>query len=173
MALTPYHCYCCLSHRKGGMLGAIITLILSAISASYYIWVLLDLYTRSNEFTNQGYFNAVLVLHYFLIAGTGIIFPLLTLILFAGAYWYYSVPVAFFSIMASLGSILELGALVFFGVTFFSSSVTTASLGSEPLILGEILWFCIRFIYMLHLIFASWALYQKNSSGNEQKSTTF
>ncbi|XP_041480757.1 uncharacterized protein LOC121428210 [Lytechinus variegatus] len=173
MALTPYHCYCCLSHRKGGMLGAIITLIISAASAAYYVWVLLDMYTRSNEFTNQSYFTAVLVLHYFLIAITGIIFPLLTLILFAGAYWYYSIPVAFFSVMTSFGSILELGAIVFFAATFNSTYVTSGGLEDEPLILAEIIWFCFRFIYMLHLIFASWALYQENSSGNQQKSSTF
>ncbi|XP_071497547.1 uncharacterized protein [Diadema antillarum] len=169
MALTPYHCYCCLSHRSGGMLGAIITLLISAISAAYYVWVLLDLLARSFEFTDQSYYTGVLVLHYFLIAMTGVIFPLLALVLFAGAYWYFTIPVAFFSIMKSFGLILELGAIVFFAVTFNANYVTTSGLGDENYILGEIIWFGIRFIYDLHLIFATWSLYQENSNGNPEK----
>jgi len=161
MAILDQHCFCCVSLRKGALISAIVFLLVSAATALLYVWGLLLLLQRATDFETTAHQTSILVLIYIVIGLHGVVMILASLILFVGAFCYSAGSAAFFSVIIAIGTVIELGCIIYLGVI---ADDQLKGLTTEAYILFLVIWYAIRAIWNLHLVISSWSLYQEFTS---------
>ncbi|XP_022096891.1 uncharacterized protein LOC110982637 [Acanthaster planci] len=161
MAILDQHCFCCVSLRKGALVSTIFFLLVAAATALLYVWGLLELLQRESSFDSSAQQTSILVLTYILIGLHGVVMILAAIIMFIGAFCYSPGSAAFFSVVIAIGTVIELGCIVYLGVI---TENQLQGLASQPYFLFLVIWFAIRAIWNMHLVITSWSLYQQLTS---------
>ncbi|XP_033642046.1 uncharacterized protein LOC117302282 [Asterias rubens] len=161
MAILDQHCFCCVPLRKGTLFSTILFLLVSGATALLYIWGLLLLLQRGNEFQTSALRDSILVLLYLVIGLHGVVMVFISIVLFIGAFCYSAGSAAFFSVVLAIGTVFELGCIIYLGVI---TEDQLQGLANEPYFLFLLVWYVLRAIWNIHLVIANWSLYQHFNS---------
>jgi TRAP-type mannitol/chloroaromatic compound transport system permease small subunit len=157
MPILDQHCFCCVSLRKGALVSTIFFLLVSAATALLYVWELLELLQRTGDFDTEAHQDSILILTYVVIALHGVVMVIASIIMFIGAFCYSAGSAGFFSVVLAIGTVLELGVVIYMGI------ITEDQLGgliNNPYVLFLVIWYVVRAIWNIHLVVASWSLFE-------------